>query len=247
MAPMNLDERFATPLPHWIENINEEAEQKIISAPFMKECRDGNVLVMRALIIGLWPFVDEFPKMLHRGCWRLLMRPSFIVRFRFMDIISLFIRARKTLEEIKQDEETHRTLWLITGEELGLIYPEYFQRDILPETRKWMQLVDHNSNSFAMFMRFTAIEIIAEAIGKNLVQANKFTSEVGKRGIRWFKAHVYPDEHRGLTHEELAIKLGFIFHPSTPTRDECNAIIQEVVDIFLVCAEACRVNAQSFK
>ena len=236
----SLKEKFETPLPTWVDEISKEAHNKIITAPFAAECFEGSAEAVRKQMVGLWPFVDEFPHMLNRGCRRLFFNLDLMVRYGPVDVINLLSKGRQILQEIKVDEEDHRKLWLMTSEALGLQYPTDFSREVLPETKVWMNKVDEKPDiPFMMFMRFTAIEIIAESISCHLLGSKKFCDVLGKRGVRWFKAHVHPEDQR-MTHKELALHLGFAMHLWSPSKEECSRYIQEIVDLFLAAAEASR-------
>jgi hypothetical protein len=62
---------FSEPLATWIADVKDTARAKITNSAFTAECRSGNKAVMRGLIIGLWPFIDEFPISIIRGAARL--------------------------------------------------------------------------------------------------------------------------------------------------------------------------------
>ena len=236
----SLKERFDKPLPRWVKEIEAEAYQKISASEFAKDCFGGNPDAIAKQMLGLWPFVDEFPHMLDRGCWSLIFRIELMLQHGPFAVLRLLKKGRKILREIKLDEEDHRKLWLMTSQTLDLKYPQDFDAEALPAVKKWMEKVDSADNPFTMFVRFTAIEIIAECISKNLLGSPQFKTALGTQGCRWFKAHVHPDMHAGMTHEELALHLGFSFHKSEPDKKECNDIIQEVVDLFLAAADASR-------
>src|SRR5437870_12606855 len=119
MSP--LSERFEQPLPSWIEEIKEEVDARISGANFIAACRTGDLTVLRNLVVGLWPFVDEFPRIVKRGCLRLCMSDLFY-RFGPGKMLSLLLRSYKTLTEIEKDEEEHRKLWLRTGVAIELNY-----------------------------------------------------------------------------------------------------------------------------
>lgn len=226
--------RFCESLPHWIGEIKQKAHNKITSSNFAAACRMGDADVMRELILGLWPFVDVFPKMIIRASRHL--RKSDLLKDR--DLLNTLIhRSSQTLSEIQKDEADHRQLWLGAGRSLGLSYPADFKSQTLAEVKAWIDEVSRNSDSFAMFLRFAAIEIIAESISKDLLASEDFTSVLGGSGSEWFRVHAI---HRtGISHEDLELQLGFGLHGTEPTKDEVNEIIQSVVDIFIAAADRC--------
>ncbi len=233
---MSLSERFDSLLPPWMQEIRVEAYQKISESRFAGLCYVGNEEAMRLLIIGLWQFVDDFPHIVGRGK-RCLTRLSHVEMHGMKEMISLLRKTKKILREIQTDEEDHRNLWLETGRALGLIYPENFKQEPLPEVKNWIKAVDEESDPLTMFLKFAAIEIIAESISKHLLPSSNFTAVLGKRGCEWFRLHTV--HHPGVSHEELALRIGFAFCQGDPIKNLCNATIQNIVDHFVIAAEAC--------
>jgi pyrroloquinoline quinone (PQQ) biosynthesis protein C len=232
----SLTDRFHQPLPSWIEEIKGEVRDKISKAEFVALCHKGDITVIESLARGLWPFIDEFPRIINRGCLR-LCKPQLFHKFGFVKMLSLLRHSYEALAEIESDEEQHRKLWLDIGEALGLIYPCHYNQPILPVVKAWIRGVDKPSDPFTMFLRFTSIEMIAEAVSKGLLTSDNFTSVLRKRGCHWFRVHVA--HHTGMTHEELALRLAFAFHEREPVKETCNQAIQEVVDLLISAANAC--------
>lgn len=238
-----INDKFVTPVPEWMKEIDEEAYRKISTSHFAEECKTGNTAVIREQMKGLWPFVNAFPQIIKDGV-RNLISFKLIYRFGLIGIYELYQESTSRLYQIRRDEIEHRTLWLQTGKVLGLEYPRDFFSEPLKEVKKWTENVGNEKDPFKMFMRFTAIEILAEAISKALLLSGAFRKALGKKGVGWFKAHVHPEDYTKPTHEELALRLGFIFHPNKPTKEECYEIIMDTIDHFLLSAEACRLQAK---
>jgi len=219
--------------PEWVEEIKGEARTKITAATFASACRQGNSAVMRGLVLGLWPFIDTFPKSIIRGASGFPKR-SILKNRR---LLNLFLhRGPQMLSGIRKDEENHRTLWLETGQALGLNYPLDFERPVLPHTQVWINEINNKSDPLTSLLRFAATEILAEAISVNLLSSQTFTSVLGNRGCGWFRVHA---EHEpGMTHEELLLRSAF-FIDKHPTKENVNSVIQHVVNLFIRAGEAC--------
>ena len=112
-----------------------------------------------------------------------------------------------------------------------------FDQPLLPQTKAWIRAVDTDSDPFTTFIRFAAIEIIAESISIDILASKIFTSVLGERGCQWFRVHA--EHESGMTHEELEIRLAFAFAEGTPTKESVNGIIQCIVDLFVVAGEVC--------
>ena len=54
-------ERFDTPLPEYLKCIRAETYWKIGGSHFAKLLYQGDEKALRAMMLGLWPFVNEFP------------------------------------------------------------------------------------------------------------------------------------------------------------------------------------------
>lgn len=196
--------------------------------------------MMRGLVLGLWPFIDEFPKSIIRGASRLLIKNS-LPKDRLL-LNTLLHRGPQMLSGIRKDEENHRKFWLETGRALGLNYPLDFDRPVLPQTQAWINEVIHQSDLLTMFLRFAAVEILAEAISIYLLSSKAFTSVLGDRGCEWFRVHA---EHEpGMTHEELILRTAF-FVDKHPTKEYVNSVIQNVVNLYITAGEACELYLES--
>src|SRR5712692_4912210 len=154
-------ETFDQALPPWIQHTKAEARGKICDAVFSKACRQGDRAVMRGLVVGLWPFIDQFPKSIIQAVARLRKEG---LRHDKRLLNTMLRRGPNVLSGIRRDEENHRKLWLNTGETLGLEYPSDFNRPVLPETQAWLEAVNAEADPFTLFIRLASIEIIAEAV-----------------------------------------------------------------------------------
>ncbi len=227
------DNTFDQPLPSWIQDTKAEARERISTTAFAAACRRGNRAVMRGLVVGLWPFVHHFPKTIIRAIVRSRKR-SLPQGRRLLN--TMLWHGPDVLSGIRKDEKNHRKLWLNTGEALGLKYPNDFKRPVLPETQAWIDALNGAADPFTVFVRFAAIEIVAEAVSVELLASKAFVSVLGERGCEWFRVHAEHDS--GMTHEELELRLAFASLEESPREVLTNAVIQCVVDNFLEAAKA---------
>jgi pyrroloquinoline quinone (PQQ) biosynthesis protein C len=229
----NLVDRFNEPLPRWVEDVDREACAKLSASAFARECRSGNVSVIRELIFRFWPFVDAFPKMINQGCLHLLKEDLF--RSHGLELIGLFRAGFELLLGIEKDEENHRSLWLKTADALGLSYGE-LERTPSAEVRAINDSVGEETDPSTMLLRFVAVEIVAESVSKDFLSSKNFVSALGEQGVHWFRVHV---AHNGITHEELALHLAFSLYDDELNKDRVNAVVQPVVDLFIMAANKC--------
>jgi pyrroloquinoline quinone (PQQ) biosynthesis protein C len=218
--------------PLWFNELKTEARNKIVGARFAGACRQGNVGAMQALVVGIWPFVDEFPKIIIRGASRVARKDGGNREL----LNTLLRRGPQVLLGIRRDEENHRKLWIETGRALGLGFPADFQQSVLPESAAWIDLLKNESDLFAVFVSFAAIELIAETVSIDFLGSEAFTNILGTRGCEWFRVHA---EHApGMSHEELELCLAFMLRGGEPSKQDATPIIWNVVNHFIAAADA---------
>src|SRR3989449_5750101 len=120
-------DRYSKPLPGWVSDIKEGVKFKVISSIASHACREGNIPVLRQLLIVFWPFVDEFPKIVRRGCVKFIKHGLITDPGNADDLLSLLVLADKTLTLIERDEAEHRELWIKAAEAVGLTYQDLEQ------------------------------------------------------------------------------------------------------------------------
>jgi pyrroloquinoline quinone (PQQ) biosynthesis protein C len=227
------DEISDDPLPAWISEVKVEAAVKITAAAFACACRQADLAVMRGLIVGLWPFVNKFPRCIMRGVAKVSKTSAFNER----ELLNtLLYRSSQSLTRIQRDEENHRKLWLEAGRALGLDFPHHFNRAIPPETQTWINAVNAAVDPFTLLVRFAAIEIIAETVSVDFLASKAFTSTLGQSGCEWFRVHAAHEQE--ITHEELELRLAFGFLEGPPDELLTNQIIQHIVNFFVAAADA---------
>lgn len=222
-------ERFRAPLPDWIQGIKNEVEEKVSHCRITSACKTGNPKFIKEFLICYWRFVDIFPEIIFRGSFRLLRR-EFLENLSMEKVKDFIIIGADVLNEIRGDETSHRELWLKTAEALGLSYQD-LQRPPYEEVLAIGEYVGENIGPYIMFLRFVAVEMVAEAISKLLLESVQFKDSVGRFGQEWFEVHV--THEMGMTHEELAFHLAFAFYPGEITKSGVNSVIQPVVDLFV--------------
>src|SRR3989344_1191003 len=86
---VNFKQKFNTPPPVWFKDIKEEAYKKITEAPFAEACRRGDKEIIKKLIVGLWPFVDVFPRLVGQKYMYLFTNPLLYFRHGPLNMLSL--------------------------------------------------------------------------------------------------------------------------------------------------------------
>jgi len=229
-----LSDQYSRPLPEWVWHIKEEVKNKVRSSIAAQECREGNIPTLRQLLIVFWPFVDKFPKIIRRGCAKFLKHEFITNPEKAGDLLSLLFLADKTLMLIERDEAEHRELWIKAAEAAGLTYhhleqpPTPLVKDLITEVETW-------TDTAAMFLRFTAVEIMAEVASEHFLESERFRKALGTKGLEWFLAHT---KHGDESHESLTYRLAFAFHENGITKEKANALIQPVIDLAVEAAES---------
>ena len=226
-------DRYSKPLPGWVSDIKEGVKHKVISSIASQACREGNIPALRQLLIVFWPFVDEFPKIIRRGCVKFIKHELITDPGNADDLLSLLVLADKTLTLIERDEADHRELWIKAAEAVGLTYQDLEQYPI-PLVKKLIAEMEAWADPAAMFLRFAAVEIMAEVASWHFLESQQFRQAVGTKGSEWFLAHT---EHGDESHESLTYRLAFAFRESGITHEEASALIQPLIDLFVEAAE----------
>jgi pyrroloquinoline quinone (PQQ) biosynthesis protein C len=231
-----LMDRFNQDLPVWIPEIKHQARQKISDSHFVAACRTGEISVLRELVVRFWPFVDVVARVVYAGCWR-TARKTLCAEFdvtKYLDMYRVLTLSRKILAEIAKEEECHRGLWLKTAGALGLEINDLSQKPI-PEIEAIMKNASEHTAAPTMFLRFTAVEIVAEAISEDLLRSTEFKLALKRPGLQWFLVHA---SHEGVSHEELLLRLASTFQDGEPSRKYYHDIIHATVDLFVAAGNA---------
>ncbi len=226
-------DRYSRPLPDWVCDIKEEVTSKVKSSIASQACREGNIPALRQLFISFWPFVDEFPKTIRRGCVKFIKHKLITDPGNADDLLSLLVLADKTLTLIERDEEEHRELWIKAAEAVGLTY-EDLEPYPVPLVQKLITEMDTWNDPAAMFLRFAAVEIFAEVASGHFLDSQEFRQAVGTKGSGWFLAHT---KHGDESHESLTYRLAIAFRENGISHEEASALIQPIIDLFVEAAD----------
>jgi hypothetical protein len=227
-------DRYSKPLPGWVSDIKEGVKSKVTSSIASQACREGNIPALRQLLIVFWPFVDEFPKIVRRGCVKFIKHQLITDPGNADDLLSLLVLADKTLTLIERDEEEHRALWIKSAEAVGLTYQDLEQSPI-PLVDKLITEMETWTDPAAMFLRFAAVEIMAAVSSGHFLESQQFRQAVGTKGSGWFLAHMEDGDE---SHESLTYRLAFAFRECGVTHEEASALIQPLIDLFVEAAES---------
>ena len=227
-------DRYSRPLPNWVSDIKEGVKHKVISSIAAQACREGNIPALRQLLIVFWPFVDEFPKIIRRGCVKFIKHELITDPGNAHDLLSLLVLADKTLTLIERDEADHRELWIKAAEAVGLTHRDLEQPPI-PLVEQLITEMERWADPAAMFLRFAAVEIMAGVASWHFLESPQFRQAVGTKGSEWFLAHT---EHGDESHESLTYRLAIAFRESGITHEEASALIQPLIDLFVEAAES---------
>jgi hypothetical protein len=227
-------DRYSRPLPDWVHAIKEQVKQKVTSSIAAHVCYEGNIPALRKLLIIFWPFVDEFPKIVRRGCVKFIKHELITDPGNADDLLSLLVLADKTLTLIERDEEEHRALWIKAAEAVGLAYQDLDQYPV-PHVKKLITDMGAWTDPAAMFLRFAAVEIMAGVASEHFLESEQFRQAVGPKGSEWFLVHT---EHGDESHESLTYRLAFAFRAAGITHEDARAQIQPLIDLFVEAAES---------
>jgi len=227
-------DRYSRPLPDWVYAIKAQVKHKVTSSSASHVCCEGHIPALRKLLIIFWPFVDEFPKIVRRGCVKFIKHELITDPGNADDLLALLVLADKTLTLIERDEEEHRALWIKAAEAVGLAYQDLEQYPV-PHVKKLITDMQAWPDPAAMFLRFAAVEIMAGVASEHFLESEQFRQAVGTKGSEWFLVHT---EHGDESHESLTYRLAFAFRERGITHEEARAQIQPLIDLFVEAAES---------
>lgn len=227
-------DRYSKPLPDWVYDIKDEVKSKVKGSIASKVCREGNIPSLRQLLVIFWPFVDGFPNIVRRGCVKFIKNELITDPRSAGDLLSILVLADKTLTLIERDEAEHRALWIKTAEAVGLTYQD-LERPPIPRVMALATEIKTWTDPAAMFLRFAAVEILAEVASRHFLESQRFREAVGTKGSEWFLAHTKNEDE---SHESLTYRLAIAFRESGITHEEANALIQPLIDLFVEAAES---------
>jgi len=239
----SLMDSFNQELPPWLEDIKKEVREKVKASPIIRGCAEGDRRSIQFLMSGYWLFVDEFPKSIAIARDRVVKDVivnsiKLLGKFRVNVVSELLTLSMEVMGRMKSDEGDHRALWLKTAHSVGLQQDDLERQETLTEVITLNELVQEKTNFFTIFLRFVAVEMVAEEISRVLLESPPFKVEVNEDGLRWFKVHVIHDCHKGMTHEELAFRLAIALQTLFQGREkefqkeEVRGIIMGAVDVF---------------
>ena len=227
-------DRYSRPLPDWVYAIKAQVKHKVTSSSASHVCCEGHIPALRKLLIIFWPFVDEFPKIVRRGCVKFIKHELITDPGKAGDLLALLVLADKTLTLIEKEEEEHRALWIKAAEAVGLTHQD-LEQPTIPSVKKLTTDVERWTDPTAMFLQFAAVEIIAEVASGHFLESQQFRQAVGTKGSEWFLAHTPQGEE---SHEALAYRLAMAFRNSAITHEEASARIQPLIDLFVETADS---------
>lgn len=218
----------------WITSTHKEAIKrkswrKLNSSPLMLRLMEADDVALRALLVGYWPFVDSFPR---------VIRLTYEATAQFSRYGRVLSGA---LREMETDERNHRALWLRSTAAADIPESDLTQSQALPEVLRVTDAMVEREALWQRLLDFVAVEIVAEGLSVALLSSNRFCERLGKKGTAWFKVHaLHPSDET--THEEIAYRAAVALMPKDGAEaiaDQVDRTIQETVDRFVEAMSAC--------
>ena len=234
---MDLLARFTRNLPDWLGNCKLAVRERVYTSPLMIGCTEGQEKYIRAFLIGAWPFVEAFPSMIDNAVERLVHEELFN-QYGIKSAADLYRRGSQLLRGMREDEVSHRGLWIQTAEAVSVTKLDLYSNHPSQEVLALNSAVGNHTDLFKSFLHFVTVELVAEEISHMLLASPAFCSVLGKRGREWFRVHA---EHHGeITHEEMAYRLAFaLYGDDFPSEDKVKDIILHATDLFEAVASRC--------
>lgn len=206
----------------WLHRVKDESFRKVSCSPLTRGCAEGRAASLSALLIGFWPFVDKFPG---------------IIKSKYEGSRDL---KAKLLAEMEGDERGHRTLWIQSCEELKITQETLSAQETLPRVQRLIDYIGEDLPSYRSFLRFLAVEIVAEGLSVGLVRHAAFQEALGERGLQWFNVHLNAqNEALETSHEMLTIRLAKRDAGDAADDEGFANEVTQAVDRFIEAGEDC--------
>lgn len=249
----SLVDYFRRPLPLvMVEDIKKEVRRKVEASLIIQKCRSGDHQYIKSFNLGYWPLVDTFLLTVNwaqEDVSRALNPDQLTRRFGKSAISEFDQLSTEAISTIRRDETDHRTLWRYAAESIGLTYDDLKAYISSPEVSHLINVLRDNTDLYAQFIRFAAVEIVAEEVSRALIKSTLFTTFV--KAQEWFNEHIRHNFFSGMCHEELAWRvaftLRFIFtgEENFPRKEEVCGIIYDTVDLFDAVGNKCCEHART--
>jgi hypothetical protein len=170
------------------------AREQVETSPLIRACARGDRLAIGAMHRGFWPFVEGFEKAIDR---KVMPLQPLYDRFGQKAVRSYFVRARRVVAEMAEEEGSHAQLWRSDADELGI---KTGNEHIVPGVRRLLDGAN-DRDMVVFFCVLAGTEYIAEELSRLLCSASAFLACFPKRRWFWGKAHLA--HHDGPSHLEL--------------------------------------------
>lgn len=214
------------------------ARRTVENSSLIKAAHGGSLPAAKALHVGFWPFVDQFPEAIDTGS-RSLPRRELVSRFGRAAFVNMLRDASAGLRDMMNEEGDHRAHWLKDAENIGL---SILTMDIV-EAEGVVDLVAsaYTGDPVRFFATLAGTEYIAEELSDFLTSSEMFQGLFARGMWAWGSAHLVPHDN-GPSHLELDLDLaracthepaGYIEHMVEETISLFGKAANDVEELFL--------------
>ena len=180
--------------------------ERLQANPLIAACGDGDRGAVRAMLAGLWPFVQSFELAIDRQVARLPLKPL-VARFGREPTHAYFKAASAAVREMKEEEGCHSELWRDGARELGV---DLAGRGSVPGVAALVAAAD-TTDPVAFFCWLAGTEYVAEEVAAYLCSSKRFLNVFP--GGRWTWGDAHTEQHEGASHLEIDEDLARAYHP----------------------------------
>jgi hypothetical protein len=175
--------------------LRAHARMQVDTSPLITACRDGDIVAIKALMIGFWPFVDGFEKAIDRHPYPI--RPL-VGLFGKDRVRSYFAEVGIGLKSMVEEEQEHAGWWYRdTKEGLGISLKNEESLSFIAELLAGAEFPD----MLEFLCHLAGTEYIAEELSDALCTSEKFTTFFPNNQWRWGNVHLI--KHTGPSHLQI--------------------------------------------
>lgn len=195
----------------------------------IRAAESGDVLAIRTLFYGYWPFVLEFEGEIDRCLPD--FRKHLVKAVGYERAVAWVRDATEALRDMKREEGEHAHLWrsvMVKFDPNGWSLPSVYA--LITEIK------DHTPLRFFCFLAGT--ELIAEELAYRLNRSAAFLAQVGKPWL-WGEAHL---KHDDVSHLDIDLDLARIFETRP---DQIETLVERAMQMFWMASQDLWIAART--
>lgn len=222
--------------PAWYQTIIMEVESLLMTSTIINLMITGDKAATQLYWIKIWPFVHAFT-----SCVETAIRDFKQIAFPHTVDTAVVTQALAWLQDQRNEEEWHQDLWPQDAMRAGVFYHQ-LDGPIHPSVHALIDNMVSGPTLVHRMLRFVTTEIVAELVGKRLLESPAFNALHHVDKVMWCAVHVQDRSPGHLpTHEELGHRIAQLIadigYGPQPTEEFCWQEIMHTARLFHAMGE----------